>query len=721
MEWNLFKQNKDLIEKEFENTNWVQNSGMPPILLEQEAKKLISNLSGQPKPLIKAHLFAFVLDNAQLSEDRQNIFRTKLNHCGILQKLRQVWFEEVLASEELKPLIDEKSKACEVGAWRADFDFGHVCPGWGTLLSKGFPGILNDLQTQLKRGGITEEQKIFYSACEIEYHAVIRLLNRYAQLTEPFDSASYLCLKNLSEGAPQTLYEALQLIIFYHYLYEFVSAGRPRTLGRLDCLLWPFYQADTESGRLNKAQAKELLQYFLFTFWAEKIPFDQPFMLGGAGKDGAEQTNALSYLIVETYNELNIYSPKIHIRVSENTPDSFLRLVLSAIRSGNSSFVFANDEVNISALKRVGITEEEAREYVYIGCYEPAAAGCELPCTGTGSVNLAKAVELVLFGGCDAKTNIQAGCVPNQCISFEAFKNEVKKQITYMAEKAMQAISAFESFYMEINPDPLLSATFPSCIENGKDAYAGGAKYNNSSVEFMCIASLTDALCAVKHFVFDTNKLTLAQLKDILKSNWEGQEHLRREALLLGTKYGNNHALADSLMCDFSSFAASLVNNRPNGRGGVFKAGLFSIDKCHAFGQPSVASTDGRRTGEPFSKNTCAVTTMDKNGVTALIKSVAKMDLAAFPNGSVLDVMLHPTAVADDEGLAAMLSLLKTFFKLGGQSLHGNVFNAEVLKKAQKNPEAYQNLQVRVCGWNAYFVNLTRAEQNEFIKQAEHL
>ena len=207
---------------------------------------------------------------------------------------------------------------------------------------------------------------------------------------------------------------------------------------------------------------------------------------------------------------------------------------------------------------------------------------------------------------------------------------------------------------------------------------------------------------------------------DILKKNWEGSGKFRALVKRMPAKYGNNNPVADAIAVEVSDFVADLVNNRPNGRGGVFKAALFSIDHCFSLGARTMATPDGRMAGDPLSKNLCATTAMDRNGITALINSVTKMDHSKFPTGSVLDIVLHPTVVAGEEGLPAFYAILKTYFYKGGFAIHGNVMHAEELRKAQENPEQYKNLQVRVCGCNAYFVNLSKEEQDAFIEQAEN-
>ena len=544
---------------------------------------------------------------------------------------------------------------------------------------------------------------------------------RLAEAIAPYSSENESALRQIAQGSPTNSYEVMQLLIIYFFLHEYVFKTRVRTLGRLDILLYPYYKRDIESGRYSKAEIKEMLKFFLNKFSSAKVPFGLPFCLGGMDENGEDITNDISYLIVEAYQELNIYSPKIHIRVSNQTPTDFIKLVLRSIRDGKSSFVFCNDNVTIQALMEVGVKIEDARDYTPIGCYEPAVWGKEIGCTGNSGVNLAKAVEFTLSGGIDVKSGKKVGLNQTRSLeSFEAFYDAVKEQIAYMAKKCMDYVCAIEKYYGEIGPDPLLSCMYEDSVLRGIDVYEGGAKYNNSSVSFYFIATLVDSITAIKKFVYDEKIVTLTELFEILNNNWVGAEKLRLIAKKMPEKYGNENEIADWFTKDISDYCASLVNNVPNARGGVFKASLFSIDRCFDFGEKTMPTPDGRREGEALSKNLCASWSMDKNGVLALINSVAKIDHAKFSNGSVLDVVLHPTAVQGNDGIDAFYGILKTYFAKGGFALHGNVFNFEDLRAAQKNPEKYETLQVRVCGWNAYFVSLTKAEQDSFIKQSEN-
>ena len=424
-------------------------------------------------------------------------------------------------------------------------------------------------------------------------------------------------------------------------------------------------------------------------------------------------------MIVEVYDELEIHSPKIHVRISDKTPEDFIKRVLECIRRGHSSFLMMNDKVAAEGLMRVGIKEEDARNYVPVGCYENAAWGVEMPCTGNCAIAMPKALEYVITGGKDLKTGtlmtFDGGCPQ----SYEEFKDAIKAQLKAIRDRDVAFINAIEKRYPEINPDLFVSGLCEYAVKSGRDVFSGNAKYNNSAVNYMGLATLVDSVAAVKRIVFDEKKVTLAEFFEILKNNWKGNEKLREYAKSLPEKYGNNEPLTDDIMREFTDYVADITNNKPNGRGGVYKSGCYSIDRCFTYGKGIMATPDGRFAWEQLSKNLCATNTMDRKGITGVLTSAAKIDHGAFANGTVLDYVLHPSAVTGEDGLCAMYGLVKTYFSLGGLAMHGNVFNSVTLRDAQANPEKYKNLQVRLCGWNVYFINLSKEEQDSFIIQCE--
>ncbi len=713
-----FDINNQRIRTQFNDIQWIEESGVGETELKKMIDDFVSANSSLPRCIIKAKTYDTILRNSRIALDADDIFQDKLFGVGIILQQRYKWLVEVYHNE-LKEKNEEREAAYDTGCYSADSDFGHTSPNTQLLLDVGFTGLLDRINEFSSKGNLTQKQKDFYESCRIYLEAILHFIKRLAKAIEPYNKENSVALYNIANGKPNNSYEAMQLLVVYFFLHEFIGGTRVRTLGRLDVLLEPFYKNDIEKGTFTKAEIKEMIKFFFNKFWAANVANDVPLCLAGIDDSGREVTSELTYLLVETYNELDIHSPKIHIRVSKKTPADFVKLVLRCIRGGNSSFVFVNDEVTIKSLVGVGIKEHDAMNYVPIGCYEPAVWAKEIGCTGNGGVNLAKAIEFTITNGVDLKTGKQLSVKTGEINSYEEFISAVKEHICFMTNSALDQIREIEKYYGVIGPDPLLSAQYDRSVEIGLDVFEGGAEYNNTSYYFYFIASLIDSIAAVKKLVFDEKLVTFGELCEILKNNWEGNEKLRLKAKSIPEKYGNNNEFADALTKEFSELCASLVNNKPNSRGGVFKASIFSIDFFVYYGSKTMATPDGRFDGEVLSKNLCSTVGMDKNGVTALINSATKIDHSLFPNGTVLDVILHPSAVSGEDGLDAFYGLLIAYMQKGGMALHGNVFNPEDLKNAQKYPEKYKNLQVRVCGWNAYFVNLSKTEQDCFIKQSE--
>ena len=267
----------------------------------------------------------------------------------------------------------------------------------------------------------------------------------------------------------------------------------------------------------------------------------------------------------------------------------------------------------------------------------------------------------------------------------------------------------------------MYSGTIKTSLKNGKDGYGGGVKFNNNAMLNCSFASAVDSVLAVKEFVYDRQEVSLPELANALKNNWQGYEKLRFKIKKSPHKYGNNDILADTYASALSNFFADKVNNVPNARGGVYKAILHSARAFIEHGLLTGALPDGRLEGEELSKNASAVVGMDRQGVTALIESATKISPSDYHESFCLDVMLHPSAVDGENGIEILKSVLMTYLKKGGQSVQFNIFNSQTLRDAQNNPEKYKNLQVRVCGWNTLWNNMSKTEQDAYILRAENI
>jgi pyruvate formate-lyase/glycerol dehydratase family glycyl radical enzyme len=734
-EWGTFDAVRKHLEKQFEETVFDQGSGMTAQELEKEIEHYLLDNNSQPKVIQKAEIYHIIVTRGQIAVDPLDWFADKLDHGNILRKLTGIWQAQVEANH-LPHETAWLKQAKNIGAVDAVFDLGHLTPGWKFLFDNGLQGLLVKAKESRNAFGelITREQEDFYLALDIVYLSTIEFANRLSVLanqmiTEFPQYRLHLSeisesLNNITQKPPKTLHEALQLYYLMHQQIE-MEGEYVRSMGGFDRLMYPYYKADIESGRLTQTQAKELIKFFWTKFFANTKGRDngKNFFFGGQYPDGSSAVNELSYLALEAYEELKTTDPKLSVRFCKNTPKKFLKRVSDIIRNGQTSFVLINDEVAVPALVRRGKTLEEARSYTLIGCYEPAVEGKEIACNMSIRVNLAKCVELAQNNGTDPMCGIKFGPRTGderEFKSFDEFYEACLQQLDYQVEEAMECIRAFENYWPEINPSPLLAGTFIDCLERGKDVGQQGPKYNNTGCMGSCLANAVDSLISVKHLVFDEKRVTMEELNKALKNDYVGFEQLRQYILHRLPKWGNDNPEADLYGKKISDWYTSKVNNSRNNRGGWFQASMFSLTYRWSFGKCTGALADGRKAGTPLSPGLNAMTGMDTKGVTALINSVSKLDFLEIPNGSVLDINLHPSAINGSEGLDAFVALIKTYFAKGGYALQFNIFDTEMLREAQRFPERYATLQIRVTGWNVYFITLSEYEQNQFIEENKH-
>ncbi|HBJ19435.1 MAG TPA: hypothetical protein DDY70_06865, partial [Clostridiales bacterium] len=390
------------------------------------------------------------------------------------------------------------------------------------------------------------------------------------------------------------------------------------------------------------------------------------------------------------------------------------------IRRGHSSFVFCCEPGMMRAVMSYGATAEEARTMDIRGCYETCVRGNEVS-TVSGYVNALKAVEYVFTDGRDRRTGAQIG-LPTALSSlagFDDFYNAVLAQWDHLIGRTIACSLRFEKYLSYINPSNLYSGTILHALERGEDAYQSGVKFSNSSVLNCGFASLVDAVAAVREFVYEKKTVTLAELGEALAQNWAGWEDLHTQIKKSVHKYGNDDPSTDALAREMAAHFSAFVNFRPNARGGVYKATMHSAMEFVWQGAKTGATPDGRYAGEEASKNGSPSVGMDKSGVTALIRSALRLAPSSYPESFCLDVMLHPSAVSGKEGLSVMKALLMTYLAGDGMSIQFNVFDTATLRDATAHPERYKNLQVRVCGWNVLWNNLSPKEQAAYLRRAE--
>ena len=586
-------------------------------------------------------------------------------------------------------------------------DLSHTSPGWKNLLKYGICGIRDRALEVLPHAG-DNQSKDFFAAVAMVYEAIRLYILRLATEAERCGAIRVIdCLKNIAIRPPQTFHEALQLSYLYHQVQE-IEGEMVRTEGTFDHLYIDYYRHDLAAGRLTRIQAKELIKFYFEKFSAQHWWAGHNICLGGKYPDNSDSCNELTELALEVFEERNAIDPKLSLRIHTNMSDAILRHATRCVAQGTSAIVFANDDVAYPMFLKRGKMPDELIDFVPVGCYEPAIMGKELCCSMSALINFAKIIEY-LFIELDAPRCMQE------------VTDKYQQQLTEVIDETLTLTRQWEKCWPEINPSPVMSGTMDSCFAKGRDVSDAGAQYNSSGVMCAGIGTLADSLAAINYLVFEQKLCTWSELRDILSADWEGQEKLRLTASRRTPKWGNNLPAADDFAVKIAGFAAQHINRTPNARGGYFQMGCWSIDHSVNFGHTTGATPDGRKRGTPLSKNAGASIAADTCGVTALINSVTKLDHTEFPDGSVLDIMLHPSVLHGVDQAQLIAQLIRTYFRQGGLFIHFNIFDAKTLKDAQLNPNKYRNLQVRVCGWNSRFIDLTPEMQAIFIAQAEAL
>ena len=709
--WNNFDYSKTKIEKCFESEPVA--SGMEKWTLINNTLDLFKSEDTFSAQKVKA--VSFVLENASLDEQPDNIFAFRINHATVMSRV----LNEQMAKYYSLCLDEEKTRLRDSFALRSTMDFSHIAPDWKYLLQKGIPGVIEDLSSYNDTNG-------YYAERIAVYKSVINYFLRYAKIYENLGTEKGRFVADnfytLATSAPKTMAQAMQLMLCVHTISTYVDTVVVRSLGGLDRLLYPYYINDLKSGSFTKEQLDEIIKYFFFNISCYKVLANMPFYISGTDDDGNDVTNELTFKLLENYRELDIYDPKFHIMYHDKIDKKVVDTVLSMIREGKNSFVFVNTEVIRESLEKIGVSAEDAKRIIIYGCYEPAAEATEVPSTCAGFVNFPKALEFALNNGFDVMKNLETSIKTGEDFKdFDSLYNATLKQLEYLTLTCMENISSFEKHYHNVCPSFILSPTYKDSRESGIDIYSGGAKYNNTSIVGVGIATLVDSLMVIKKMVFEDKEITLDYLKKVLISNWELDPKLKYKVKGRCSKFGNNDTEADGIATEIYDKFAALINNKPNGRKGIFRMGMFSVDWRYFLGKWTAASADGRINGEALSKNTSASVGQDKNGVTAYLNTLLKFDATECSDGYVADVTMHYSAVKDDDGMDAFKGLLNTFMKKGGHSVHFNVLSPETLIKAQTEPDKYKNLQIRLCGWNVRFVDLDKEQQDEFIIQSSNI
>lgn len=726
-----FYEDLKFIKNEFQEARWDETTGLSPEIMSLKIKEMHNTPTTLSRPIVCANAYAYMLDHVQLEINEHTPFSVKINtgvdytyfaSLDIFYQLYRMQNDEKLA--ELFPEKHEQMlKMKSVGMGYARTDFTHTVPNWDNLLKLGFSGILDHAEEAkrnlLESGEYSDKQLDFLDSVIICYSAILRLMNRMYEYSLGFEVPEFSqCIKNLISAPPKTLYEVMQFSVLYLY-FEEVGYVRGRTLGHIDIMYLPYFRAELEAGK-TKEEIAELFRYFFIHFTAAKRFSEQPFTICGCDKDGNDLSTELTTFILDVYDDMNIYDPKIHLRYHKNLDNKIFMKILSMMRAGRNSICIINDEEVFRGYERIGIPREDSQDYVLSGCYEPIIIGKEEAEIATNRFNLPKCIEFALNSGRDLRSNIQISIESKMDIaSFEEFFDITLQHIDHLLDFEVDYLEDQGMVSTTIHPSPIYAAGFDECLKQGKDVYEYPLKYNNMSVKAIGLATLVDSLVAVKKYVFEKNMISLDELRTALRADWKGYEELQQKIVKDNEKYGNNLPVPDEIMTRITEHLEERYCAKELRRGGMLRLGLDSVYRCIECGERTAALPNGRNAGKPISKNVCASDGMDRAGITGYMQSISKINHDAYVGAIPLDFILHPSAVEGEKGLLDFASLIRVFFDNGGFAVQGNIVSQETLKDAQRNPEKYSTLQVRVCGWNEYFVKLSKVKQDMFIKQCE--
>ena len=534
---------------------------------------------------------------------------------------------------------------------------------------------------------------------------------------------------------PQTYWQAIQLYWFTHLAVTTeLNPWDAFSPGRLDQHLYPYYEKDVEAGILDDEKALELLECLWVKFYNQPAPVKVGITLkesatytdfanintGGVTPDGQNGVNNVSYLILDCMDEMKLVQPNSNVTISRKTPAKFLKRACEISRKGWGQPAFYNTEAQIMELVNAGKSLADARRGGSSGCVETGAWGSEAYIL-TGYMNIPKIFQLTLFNGFDQYSGKQLGLELGYAKDFKTFDElwaAFKKQLEYFVDVKIRGNNVIEKLYAQDMPAPCLSVVTNDCISNGKDYNAGGARYNTSYIQGVGIGTVTDCIAAIKYNVYDHKNFTMEELIEAMEHDYEGYDTIYRMVHDQSPKYGNDDDYADEIMQEVFELYRSTITGRPNMRGGKYGVDMLPTT-CHVyFGDVILATANGRKAHKPVSEGISPEKSADTHGPTAVIKSCAKMDHLATA-GTLLNQKFTPDVVAGEEGLNNMASLIRSYFAMDGHHIQFNVVDRQTLINAQKHPDDYKDLIVRVAGYSDFFRNLDKPLQDEIINRTE--
>ena len=669
-----------------------------------------------------------------------------------IQEIYPYWKGKSI-QEIYRSLSSEEAKAANkcgmLSITLDDSGLGHVVPEYSRILHMGVEGLLAQLEEYEGKLDANQpdycEKKIYYTAGKNVLRGVQIFAERYRQLAleqaknsrDERRRGELLRIAEILRKVPakpaESFYEAMQSFTLTHMLAALEDNGYSISPGRFDQYMYPFYKKDLDEGILTEAEALELIDSFylktcevihVMTNTASEMisgyPVGENLTVGGVDRQGNDAVNDLSYLCLYANRHVRLNQPNFTARLHKNMPKLYLKMVVESIAAGNGMPQILNDEVIIKALIRKGFDLETARDYRPVGCDEITVKGHWGRCNG-GFINFAKILEVTIGGGSDLLFQIPAGLKQDidAAENFEVFKGLFLEQLRYMVRLQCADTNIIDYAHRQLLPMPLVSLFVDGCMQRGVDVTAGGAYHNSTTIVGCGTANCVDGLIAVKKLVYEQRKLTLPQFREMMRSNYEGDEYMRRTILNKLPKYGNDIDEVDALAVEVTEVFFDELSKYKTFHGGEFWAALYSVTAQVGLGYLTGAGADGRPAKMPLADGLTAMYGADKNGPTAALNSFTKMDLSSAPGGVIINQRFTRTLFDTESGRKKICDLFRSFIAKGGFHWQFNIVSTEEMRAAQEHPENYRDLVVRVAGYSAIFIELSKTTQESVIQRTE--
>jgi formate C-acetyltransferase len=722
--------------------------------------------SNRSAPIFPEYAMDWVIDELDEFEKRDgDVFYITEKSKEVLREIAPFWEHKTLKDRGIAGMPAESRVFYDLGIIKAEGNItsgdAHIAVNYEKVLKLGLINFKERTEKKLKELDLTDYRNLkksyFYRSILIVIEAVVVFAKRYVDLalkmaekeTDASRKAELLEMSRILNKVPyypaETFHEAVQSLWMIHLILQIESNGHSLSYGRMDQYLYPFYKEDLKSNKINEASATELLtNLWLKTFTINKIrswshtrfsagsPLYQNVTVGGQTVDKKDAVNPLSYLILKSVAQTKLPQPNLTVRYHRGLPDDFMKECIEVVRLGFGMPAFNSDEVIISSFIEKGVAEKDAYNYSAIGCVEVAVPGkWGYRCTGMSFLNFPKSLLIALNNGIDPESGIKL-CEGvghfKDMTSFEEVMKAWEKIIREFTRHSVIIDSCADLALEEVTADVLCSALTDDCIERGLNLKEGGAVYDFISDLQVGIANLGDSLAAIKKCVFEDKNFTPAQLWDSLINNFEGEEYKKIQEILVeeAPKYGNDDDYIDLLLKEAYDIYIDEIKKHKNTRygrgpiGGTYYAGTSSISANVPQGAGTMATPDGRKAGEPLAEGCSPSHAMDKNGPTAVFKSVSKLPTHDITGGVLLNQKVTPQMLEKEEDRMKLIALIRTFFnRLEGFHVQYNVVSRDTLLDAQKNPEKYRDLIVRVAGYSAFFNVLSKQTQDDIIERTE--